>query len=85
MNFNNSNNNNSENNFCFEYNYDKNLITESKDKFFSINFIEKTFIPIENDMYIQLAEYKKEGNKNAIKMVQIKRKEKDIINSELIK
>ena len=36
-------------------------------------------------MYIQLAEYKKEGNKNAIKMVQIKRKEKDIINSELIK
>ena len=85
MNFNNSNNNNSENNFCFEYNYDKNLITESKDKFFSINFIEKTFIPIENDMYIQLAEYKKEGNKNAIKMVQIKRKEKDVINSELIK
>ena len=85
MNFNNSNNNNSDNNFCFEYNYDKNLITESKDKFFSINFIEKTFIPIENDMYIQLAEYKKEGNKNAIKMVQIKRKEKDIINSELIK
>ena len=85
MNFNNSNNNNSENNFCFEYNYDKNLITESKDKFFSINFIEKTFIPIENDMYIQLAEYKKEDNKNAIKMVQIKRKEKDIINSELIK
>ena len=85
MNFNSSNNNNSGNNFCFQYNYEKNIITESKKEFFSINFIEKTFIPIENDMYIQFAEYKKEDNKNAIKMVQINRKEKDIINSELIK
>ena len=84
MNFNNSNNN-SENNYCFEYDYDKNIITESKKKFFSINFIEKTFIPIENDMYIQFAEYKKNDYKNAIKMVQINRKEKDVINSELIK
>ena len=87
MNFNNSNNgnNNSENNFCFQYNYEKNLITESKNEFFSINFIEKTFIPIENNMYIQFAEYKKEGNKNAIKKVEISRKEKEFINSELIK
>ena len=87
MNFNNSNNdnNNSENNFCFQYNYEKNLITESKNEFFSINFIEKTFIPIENNMYIQFAEYKKEGNKNAIKKVEISRKEKEFINSEIIK
>ena len=87
MNFNNSNNgnNNSENNFCFQYNYEKNIITESKKEFFSINFIEKTFIPIENDMYIQFAEYKKEGNKNAIKKVEISRKEKEFINSEIIK
>ena len=84
MNFN-SNENNSDKNYCFEYHYDINTITESKIKFLSMNFIEKTFIPIKDDMYIQLAEYKKNGNKDAIKIMQINRKEKDVINSELIK
>ena len=84
MNFN-SNENNSDKNYCFEYHYDINTITESKIKFLSMNFIEKTFIPIKDDMYIQLAEYKKNGNKDAIKIMQINIKEKDVINSELIK
>ena len=74
-------NDNNENNYCYEYHFNDNTVTQSKKNFFSINFIEKTFIPIEQDVYIQLAEYKNDENKAAIKIIQINRKEQDMISN----
>ena len=74
-------NDNNENNYCFEYHFNDNTVTQSKKKFSTINFIEKTFIPIEQDVYMQLAEYKNDENKAAIKIIQINRKEQDMISN----
>ena len=74
-------NDNNENNYCFEYHFNDNTVTQSKKKFSTINFIEKTFIPIEQDVYMQLAEYKNNENKAAIKIIQINRKEQDMISN----
>ena len=74
-------NGNNENNYCFEYHFNDNTVTQSKKKFSTINFIEKTFIPIEQDVYMQLAEYKNDENKAAIKIIQINRKEQDMISN----
>lgn len=46
---------------CFEFHFNSNKLVVSKRNFRPLNFIEKTLIPIENNMYIQLTEYKKQN------------------------
>ena len=69
-----SSDNKSEGKYCFEFHYDSNKIVRSKREFSQSDFIEKTFIPIGDELYIQFAEYKKD-NKNELKMVQYNGKE----------
>ena len=69
-----SSDNKSEGKYCFEFHYDTNKIVRSKREFSQSDFIEKTFIPIGDELYIQFAEYKKD-NKNELKMVQYNGKE----------
>ena len=54
------NSNNENINNCFEFHYETNKLVKSKREFKSFDFNEKTFIPLEDDIYIQLYEYKKE-------------------------
>jgi hypothetical protein len=75
------NNENNENNYCFQFHFNDNTVTLSKKKFDSINLIEKTFIPIEQDVFMQLAEYKNSENKDSIKKIQINRKEQDMMSN----
>ena len=58
----------------FEFHYDTDKIVLSKRDFTPSDFIEKTFIPLGEDLYIQFAEYKKD-NKHELKMVQFDGKE----------
>ena len=53
-------NNNLEKKYCYEYHYDTDKIVLSKREFSPIDFIEKTFIPIGDDLFLQFAEYKKD-------------------------
>ena len=69
-----SSDNKSEGKYCFEFHYDSNKIVRSKREFSQSDFIEKTFLPIGDELYIQFAEYKKD-NKNELKMVQYNGKE----------
>ena len=46
---------------CFEFHYDTNKLVISKREFKSYDIIEKTFIPLGGDIYIQLIEYKKDS------------------------
>lgn len=52
---------NNNKNYCFEFNFDSSKLEISNREFKPINFIEKTFIPLGNNIYIQLIEYKKEN------------------------
>lgn len=46
---------------CFEFHFNSNKLVISKRNFQPLNFIEKTLIPIENNIYIQLTESKKQN------------------------
>ena len=71
------NNNNKKNmDKCFEFNYDTNTISISKREFIPFNFIEKTFIPFGDDIYIQFTECKND-NKNDLKMIQFNGREQE--------
>ena len=56
-------NNNLGKKYCYEYHYDTDKIVLSKREFSPIDFIEKTFIPIGDDLFLQFAEYKKDNKK----------------------
>jgi len=73
--FNNQKNNN---NNCFEFNYDTFEIIVNKKEFIPWNFIEKTFIPIENGVYMQFVEYKKDDVKET-KILCFDGKEKEYV------
>ncbi len=75
-------NKNNETKNCFEFHFETNKIFRSKRKFTPSNFIEKTFIPIGDDLYIQFSEYKK-NNKNELKMVKFDGKEQEMEHSEI--
>jgi hypothetical protein len=45
-------------NNCYEYDYNNDKLIISKREFKSFYFIEKTFIPVSDGLYIQIAEYK---------------------------
>ena len=72
----NMNDNISEKKNCFEFHYDTGKVFRSKRDFNPTEFIEKTFIPLGDDLYVQFAEYKKD-NKNELKMVQFNGKEQE--------
>ena len=72
----NMNDNISEKKNCFEFHYDTDKVFLSKREFNPTEFIEKTFIPLGDDLYVQFAEYKKD-NKNELKMVQFNGKEQE--------
>ena len=74
-------NNNLEKKYCYEYHYDTDKIVLSKREFSPIDFIEKTFIPIGDDLFLQFAEYKKD-NKKVLKMVQFDVNEQEVEKSE---
>ena len=74
-------NNNLGKKYCYEYHYDTDKIVLSKREFSSIDFIEKTFIPIGDDLFLQFAEYKKD-NKKVLKMVQFDGNEQEVEKSE---
>ena len=76
----NMNNNILEKKNCFEFHYDTDKIVLSKREFSPTEFIEKTFIPLGEDLYVQFAEYKKD-NKNELKMVQFDGKEQEMEKS----
>ena len=44
---------------CYEFDYDCNKLYVSKREFKSFDFLEKTFIPIDDNIYMQLSEKKK--------------------------
>ena len=46
-------------NNCYEYNYNNDNLFKSKREYRPFFFIEKTFIPVENGLYMQIAEFKK--------------------------
>jgi len=46
-------------NNCYEYDYIDDKLIISKRGFRSFDFVEKTFIPIDNELYMQIAEFKK--------------------------
>lgn len=66
----------------FEFHFETNKLFRSKRIFTPSNFIEKTFIPVGDDIYIQFAEYKK-GNKKELKMVKFDGKEQEMEHSEI--
>lgn len=74
-------NNNFGKKYCYEYHYDTDKIVLSKREFSPIDFIEKTFIPIGDDLFLQFAEYKKD-NKKVLKMVQFDGNEQEVEKSE---
>ena len=45
-------------NNCYEYDYNNDSLIRSKREFKSFCFIEKTFIPVDNGLYMQIAEFK---------------------------
>ena len=75
------NSNNENINNCFEFHYETNKLVKSKKEFKSFDFNEKTFIPIEIDIYIQLNEYKKE-NKYEPKIIIFDGRSQDVQNSD---
>ena len=81
LNMNMNNNNILEKKYCFEFHYDTDKIVLSKRDFTPSDFIEKTFIPLGEDLYVQFAEYKKD-NKNELKMVQFDGKEQEMEKSD---
>ena len=74
-------NNNFGKKYCYEYHYDTDKIVLSNREFSPIDFIEKTFIPIGDDLFLQFAEYKKD-NKKVLKMVQFDGNEQEVEKSE---
>ena len=48
-------------NNCYEFDYNNNKLSISKRGFKSFDFMEKTFIPVNSDLYLQLVEFKKEN------------------------
>ena len=46
-------------NNCYEYDYNNDNLFKSKREYRPFFFIEKTFIPVENGLYMQIAEFKK--------------------------
>ena len=74
-------NNNFGKKYCYEYHYDTDKIVLSNREFSPIDFIEKTFIPIGDDLFLQFAEYKKD-NKKGLKMVQFDGNEQEVEKSE---
>ena len=75
---------NTNNNFinkCYEYHYDSNKLVISKREFKSIDLIEKTFIPLGGDIYMQLTEFKKK-NKYEPKMIFFDGREQEVEKSE---
>ena len=74
-------NNNLAKKFCFEFHYDSNKIALSKREFSPIDFIEKTFIPLGDELFLQFAEYKV-NNKRELKMIQFDGKEQEVEKSE---
>ena len=47
---------------CFEFDYEKNELCLSQRYFQSFDFIEKTFIPMQKDSYMQMEEFKHENS-----------------------
>ena len=66
---------------CFEFHYNSNKLVVSKRHFRPLNFIEKTFIPLENNMYIQLIEFKNE-NKYEPKIIIFDGNSQEVQNSD---
>jgi len=77
----NMDNNNQEKKYCFEYHYDTDKIVLSKREFSPTEFIEKTFIPLGEEVYVQFAEFKNNNNKGQLKMVQFDGKEQEMEKS----
>lgn len=75
-------NKNNETKNCFEFHFETNKLFRSKRLFTPSNFIEKTFIPVGDNSYIQFAECKKD-NKKELKMVQFDGKEQEMEHSEI--
>jgi hypothetical protein len=48
-------------NNCYEFDYNNNKLFISKRGFKSFDFMEKTFIPVKSELYLQLVEFKKEN------------------------
>ena len=69
---------------CYEFNYETNKLVKSQIPFTPSNFIEKTFIPIGDEIYIQFTEYKKNNGKKGLKKVQFDGKEQEMENTEII-
>ena len=76
--------NNKGNKNCYEFNYETNKLVKSQIPFTPSNFIEKTFIPIGDEIYIQFTEYKKNNGKKGLKKVQFDGKEQEMENTEII-
>lgn len=53
---------------CYLYNYENEILEKCEREFKPYDFKEKTFIPIEKDLYMQLADIKKE-KKNELKII----------------
>lgn len=53
---------------CYEFDYNNNKLLISKRGFKSFDFIEKTFIPVNSDLYLQIIEFKK-NNKYEPKVI----------------
>ena len=68
-------------NNCFEFHFNSNKLVVSKRNFQPLNFIEKTLIPIENNIYIQLTEFKKE-NKYEPKIIIFDGNSQEVQNSD---
>ena len=67
--------------YCFEFHYDTNKLVKSSREFIPYNLIEKTLLPIGNDIYVQFFEYKKD-NKNELKMIQFDARLQEMERSE---
>ena len=66
---------------CFEFHYNTNKLVISKRNFKPLNFIEKTLIPIESNIYFQIIEIKKE-NKYKAELIRFEGNSQEVQNSD---
>jgi len=68
---------------CFEFDYEKNELYISQRDFQSFDFIEKTFIPMQKDSYMQMEEFK-QGNIYSPKVILFHENYESLKNSSKI-